>query len=124
MRKIAALAGITEYFDYLHKHHFGESDLGLHERARQTFELVGITKQNSRTYSLIILRIGKISGYWVRIMRRRAACLDYRLHARAMPSKHIAEQLADSKIESVQRIFTLCDVLRRWGWTRQTVSCV
>jgi len=97
--QIAALAGITEYFDDLHKHHFGESDLGLHERARQTFELVGDHEAKLANILLDYLK-GRDD---IRILGQdhvtpggRASTIAF--HARAMPSKHIAEQLADSKI--------------------------
>jgi len=36
----AALAGIVDYFDLLHRHHFGESNLPLHDRLGQLFALV------------------------------------------------------------------------------------
>jgi len=35
----AALAGIADYFDLLHRHHFGDSNLPLRERVRQLFAL-------------------------------------------------------------------------------------
>ena len=38
--EIAALAGITEYFDALYQHHFGESSEDRHDRARKVFALV------------------------------------------------------------------------------------
>jgi len=36
----AGLAGIIDYFDLLHKHHFGDSNIDLHERIQQVFELI------------------------------------------------------------------------------------
>lgn len=36
----AALTGIIDYFDVLHRHHFGESELSLHERLGQLFALI------------------------------------------------------------------------------------
>jgi len=36
----AALAGIIDYLDLLHRHHFGESSLPLHERLGQIFALI------------------------------------------------------------------------------------
>jgi len=97
--QIAALAGITEYFDDLHKHHFGESDLGLHERARQTFELVGDHEAKLANILLDYLKDRddiRILGQDHAAPGRRASTIAF--HARAMPSKHIAEQLAESKI--------------------------
>jgi len=97
--QIAALAGITEYFDDLHKHHFGESDLGLHERARQTFELVGDHEAKLANILLDYLKGRddiRILGQDHATPGGRASTIAF--HARAMPSKHIAEQLADSKI--------------------------
>ncbi len=38
--EIASLAGITEYFDALYQHHFGESSEDRHDRARKVFALV------------------------------------------------------------------------------------
>lgn len=38
--EIAALAGITEYFDSLYKHHFGSSLESLHSRSRKLFSLI------------------------------------------------------------------------------------
>lgn len=35
----AALTGVVDYFDILHRHHFGESNLPLHERLGQLFAL-------------------------------------------------------------------------------------
>ena len=97
--QIAALAGITEYFDDLHKHHFGESDLGVHERARQTFELVGNHEAKLANLLLDYLKGRddiRILGQDHATPGGRASTIAF--HARAMPSKHIAEQLADSKI--------------------------
>ena len=97
--QIAALAGITEYFDDLHKHHFGESDLGVHERARQTFELVGDHEAKLANILLDYLKGRddiRILGQDHATPGGRASTIAF--HARAMPSKHIAEQLADSKI--------------------------
>ena len=97
--QIAALAGITEYFDDLHKHHFGESDLGVHERARQTFELVGDHETKLANILLDYLKGRddiRILGQDHATPGGRASTIAF--HARAMPSKHIAEQLADSKI--------------------------
>lgn len=37
---IAALAGLGEYFDKSHQHHFGQSDLSLHEKALQVSALM------------------------------------------------------------------------------------
>jgi selenocysteine lyase/cysteine desulfurase len=36
----ASLSGVTAYFDALHAHHFGPTNLALHDRLRQVFELV------------------------------------------------------------------------------------
>ena len=36
----AALSGITEYFNILHRHHFGVSNVTLHERMKQVFSLM------------------------------------------------------------------------------------
>ncbi len=36
----AALTGIIDYFELLHRHHFGESNLKLHERLGQLFALI------------------------------------------------------------------------------------
>ena len=97
--QIAALAGITEYFNDLHKHHFGESDLGVHERARQTFELVGDHEAKLANLLLDYLKDRediRILGQDHATPGGRASTIAF--HARAMPSKHIAEQLADSKI--------------------------
>ena len=38
--QVAALAGITEYFDALHRHHFGHDEGNRHTRAKSVFELV------------------------------------------------------------------------------------
>ena len=38
--QVAALAGITEYFDALHRHHFGHDQGNRHSRAEAVFELV------------------------------------------------------------------------------------
>ena len=97
--QIAALAGITEYFNDLHKHHFGESDLGVHERARQTFELVGDHEAKLANLLLDYLKDRediRILGQDHATPGGRASTIAF--HVRAMPSKHIAEQLADSKI--------------------------
>ena len=37
--EIGALAGIGEYIDEVHTHHFGDQEIGLHEKAVQVFEL-------------------------------------------------------------------------------------
>jgi cysteine desulfurase family protein (TIGR01976 family) len=36
----AALTGVIDYFDVLHRHHFGESNLPLHERLGQLYALI------------------------------------------------------------------------------------
>jgi cysteine desulfurase family protein (TIGR01976 family) len=36
----AALSGITDYFDRLHRHHFPESNLAAHDRIKQVFALM------------------------------------------------------------------------------------
>lgn len=36
----AGLAGIVDYFDLMHRHHFGDSNIDLHERIQQLFELI------------------------------------------------------------------------------------
>ena len=36
----AALSGITDYFDILHRHHFPESNLALHDRIKQVYALM------------------------------------------------------------------------------------
>jgi selenocysteine lyase/cysteine desulfurase len=97
--QIAALAGITEYFDRLHQHHFGESDLGLHERARQTFELVGEHEAKLANILLDYLKDRediRILGQDHAAPGHRASTIAF--HARAMPSKHITEKLAESNI--------------------------
>ena len=37
--EIAALNGVFDYFDLLYKHHFGESQISMHERAKKVFTL-------------------------------------------------------------------------------------
>ena len=97
--QIAALAGITEYFDQLHQHHFGESALNLHQRARQTFDLVGEHEAKLANILLDYLkdREGiRVLGQDHAVPGERASTIAF--HARAMPSNHIAEQLSHSKI--------------------------
>ena len=48
--EIGALAGIGEYIDAVHAHHFGDQEIGLHEKSVQVFDLfaeheAGLTNQ-------------------------------------------------------------------------------
>ena len=82
--EIAALAGITEYFDALYRHHFGESSEDRHDRAHKVFTLVaeheatlanrllGYLKERP---DLRIIRAGSCRTRWTRlygrVLRRR-----------------------------------------------------
>ncbi len=97
--QIAALAGVTEYFDALHQHHFGASDLSLHQRAHQVFELVG--EHEAKLANMLLDYLKDRDG--IRLLGQdhatpgsRASTIAF--HARAMPSAHIAQQLAEQQI--------------------------
>jgi selenocysteine lyase/cysteine desulfurase len=97
--QIAALAGITEYFDDLHQHHFGPSDLNLHQRAKKTFELVGEHEAKLANTLLDYLKDRddiRLLGQDHAVSGNRASTIAF--HARAIPSKHIAKKLADYNI--------------------------
>jgi len=97
--QIAALAGVTEYFDALHQHHFGDSGLNLHQRAHQVFELVG--QHEAKLANMLLDYLKDRDG--IRLLGQdhatpgsRASTIAF--HARAMPSAHIAQQLAEQQI--------------------------
>ena len=122
--QIAALAGITEYFDQLHQHHFGESALSLHQRARQTFDLVG--EHEAKLANILLDYLKDREG--IRILGRITLFLaNGHQPLRFMPGRclQITSQnnFPTAKSGWVRATFTHCGVLRHWGWIRQTVSC-
>ncbi len=93
--QVAALAGITEYFDALHQHHFGTRTGTLHDRAKAVFQLVA---QHETALANILLDFLKdkpdirLLGQAYAEPGKRASTIAF--HARAMPSAVIAERLA------------------------------
>ncbi len=97
--QVAALAGITEYFDALHRHHFGHDQGNRHTRAEAVFELVA---RHESTLANILLDYLKdtpdirLLGQDHAAPGQRAATVAF--HARSMPSAVIAKKLADHGI--------------------------
>ena len=97
--EIAALAGVTQYFDVLHKHHFGDSIDDLHARARNMFSLIAEHETKLANKLLGYLR----DRHDVRIIGRdyaepgvRASTIAFRL--RGTTPKVIEERLAKQGI--------------------------
>ena len=97
--EIAALAGIAEYFDVLYGHHFGDAKGSLHERATKVFELV--SEHEARLANILLDYLKGKSN--IRLLGqdhaetgKRASTIAF--HARAMPSTHIAQKLAEHRI--------------------------
>ncbi len=97
--QVAALAGITQYFDALHQHHFGESSLSIHEKSKAVFELAEAHEAALANRLLDYLKKRddiRILGQDHAAPGKRASTIAF--HARAMPSHHIAQKLADHQI--------------------------
>jgi len=97
--QVAALAGITQYFDALHQHHFGESSLSIHEKSKAVFELAEAHEAMLANRLLDFLKERedvRILGQDHAAPGKRASTIAF--HARAMPSHHIAEKLAEHQI--------------------------
>jgi len=97
--EIAALAGIAEYFDVLYGHHFGDAKGSLHERSTKVFELV--SEHEARLANILLDYLKGKSN--IRLLGqdhaetgKRASTIAF--HARAMPSTHIAQKLAEHRI--------------------------
>ena len=97
--EIAALAGITEYFDLLYKHHFGSSSENLHSRTRKTFALIAEHETNLANKLLVYLK----ERQDVRLIGRdhadpgvRASTIAF--HINGIPSATIEKRLAEMGI--------------------------
>ena len=97
--QVAVLAGITEYFDALHLHHFGHTQGNRHTRAKAVFEMVA---RHESTLANILLDYVKdtpdirLLGQDHAAPGQRAATVAF--HARTIPSTVIAKQLAEHRI--------------------------
>ena len=94
-----ALAGITEYFDALYSHHFEESEANPHRRAAKVFELVETHEAALANRLLDYFKSRddiRVLGQDTAVPGRRASTIAF--HARAMPSKYIAQELAKRQI--------------------------
>ena len=97
--QVAALAGITEYFDALHRHHFGHDQGNRHSRAETVFELVARHESILANILLDYLKDTpdiRLLGQDHAAPGQRAATVAF--HARSMPSAVIAKKLADHRI--------------------------
>ena len=97
--QIGALAGITQYFDNLYRHHFGDSDMGIHQKAVKVFDLVEAHEANLANQLLDYLKNRddiRILGQDHATPGKRASTIAF--HARGMPSQHIAQKLAEHQI--------------------------
>ena len=97
--QIAALAGITEYFNALYGHHFGDATGSLHERAAKVFELV--SEHEARLANILLDYLKekpdiRLLGQDHAEAGKRASTIAF--HARAMPSTDIAQKLAEHHI--------------------------
>ena len=70
----AALSGITEYFNILHRHHFGVSNVTLHERMKQVFALMADHEEQISSPFVEFLRAKK----GVRLIGRQTAAQESR----------------------------------------------
>ena len=70
----AALSGITEYFNVLHRHHFGVSNVTLHERMKQVFALMADHEEQISAPFVEFLRAKK----GVRLIGRQTAAQESR----------------------------------------------
>jgi len=97
--EIAALAGITEYFDALHTHHFGRSSENLHERARKVFTLVAEHESTLANKLLIYLQERQnvfLLGRKYSEPGRRASTISF--HVDGISSSFIEQRLAEKGI--------------------------
>jgi len=97
--EIAALGGIAEYLDTLYNHHFGETDMVFHARARRVFEL--FARHETHLANRVLDALGRMPG--VRIIGcptaetgRRAATISFVKSDRSPAD--ITRGLADQKI--------------------------
>ena len=70
----AALSGVTDYFDILHRHHFGAGNLTLHERIKQVFDLIADHEERIAAPFVEFLRAKK----GVRLIGRQTAAQESR----------------------------------------------
>ena len=94
--EIAAMAGITDYFDALYEHHFTESVDDQHTRAIRVFELVA--EHEAELANVLLSYLGdkpdiRLLGQDQAKPGGRTSTISF--HARAMPSAHIAQRLAE-----------------------------
>ena len=94
--QVAALAGITAYFDALHHHHFGSSNGTRHDRAKAVFELVARHEAELTNILLDFLKERpdiRLLGQDHAEPGKRASTVAFQTPL--MPSAQIAERLAD-----------------------------
>jgi len=97
--EIAALAGITEYIDTLHNHHFGETAADFHDKARQVFDLLTVHETRLANRLLDVLRKMpevRIIGRPRAEIDRRASTISFVHHS--IPSGEITRRLATCRI--------------------------
>jgi len=70
----AALSGVTDYFDILHRHHFPDSNVTLHEKMKQVFALIADHEESVAAPFVEFLRSKK----GVRLIGRQTAAQESR----------------------------------------------
>lgn len=110
---IAALAGIGDYFSALHNHHFGISEVPLHEKARAMAELM-----NQHELKLCAYLLENLNELPVRIFGRTTTAqreANIALTATGISSKALADGLADFNIAAKNGHFYAYRLLQAMG---------
>ncbi len=97
--EIAALAGIGDYYDALHEHHFGEQAGSRLERAQRVFELVARHEtelSNQLLDTLRRIRSVRVIGQTTATPDRRAPTISF--VSDRLPASQLARALADRQI--------------------------
>lgn len=97
--EIAAVAGVAEYLDELFRHHFGNGAGSRHERAAKVFSLFAEHETALSNQLLEFLTNHprcRVYGQQQATVGQRAATISFSVNG--MPSRLIAEKLAENKI--------------------------
>ena len=97
--EIAALAGVTEYFDSLYEHHFGISSDDLHARAQKIFDLISLHETRLSNKLLNFLREHpniRLIGRNNAVPGERSSTITFTVNQ--IPSKVIEQRLAELEI--------------------------
>ncbi len=97
--EIAALAGVTHYFDLLYDHHYGISSDDLHVRAQKIFELISLheTRLSNKLLDFLSEHPNiRLIGQDKAAPGKRSSTITFIVNG--IPSKLIEEKLAENEI--------------------------